>query len=655
MIPDRSSPRAPLRAGARPRATAALLRLARLPGRSRSALVPAPSRRHPPPGRSTGTGPRAATCSAAPGTGAPDPPTAGVSARLSARDGRSPAGRPSTVPERRQRRRLLAAELPRQRLVVPQGLRAARVRAARAGSCASSRSTTARRSGSTASRSAATPARYLPFELEAGGSRRDAASTGSSCGSTAAAAPLDVPSLGRAPRRPLHRRLVELRRHPAGGLPAPGRSDSTSRTSLVRPQLRCRTCTATVDVDGDGREPGAQRAPTATVEGAVGGQRIDVRARRVVAARRRARASARASDARRAAALEPGAAEPLQGRAAGCATATARSSSATRVHIGIRNFEVDERGRLLLNFRPVSLRGASMHEDDPVRGAALARRDIRANIDLLRDLGATMTRSHYPLHPLTLELADRYGIAGLVRDARLPDAGHAVPERPRAAAQRCGMLREMSAATATTLRCSSGASATRTRPSPAPGFTRYVRAGEARWPGASTRRGWSGSRFPAIRRSASSALHGARRARRERLLRLVPGPAELDRRPRGARPLSRPAARRLPAPGAVRDRVRRRGEPPRPGDREGHVRVPARTSSPTTWASSRRSRSSTARWSGSCVISVSSRATTAATRSPTPPIQPQGPRGRRGATESPHSTRSSEALGSKRRRDVRDR
>jgi len=28
----------------------------------------------------------------------------------------------------------------------------------------------------------------------------------------------------------------------------------------------------------------------------------------------------------------------------------------------------------------------------------------------LRDLGATMTRSHYPLHPLALELADRYGI-----------------------------------------------------------------------------------------------------------------------------------------------------------------------------------------------------------------------------------------------------
>jgi beta-glucuronidase len=51
-----------------------------------------------------------------------------------------------------------------------------------------------------------------------------------------------------------------------------------------------------------------------------------------------------------------------------------------------------------------------MHEDDPVRGAALRPDDIRANFALLRDLGANMTRSHYPMHPLALELADRYGI-----------------------------------------------------------------------------------------------------------------------------------------------------------------------------------------------------------------------------------------------------
>jgi beta-glucuronidase len=52
-----------------------------------------------------------------------------------------------------------------------------------------------------------------------------------------------------------------------------------------------------------------------------------------------------------------------------------------------------------------------MHEDDSVTGAALQPDAIRQNFSLLRDLGANMTRAHYPLHPLALELADRYGIA----------------------------------------------------------------------------------------------------------------------------------------------------------------------------------------------------------------------------------------------------
>ena len=77
---------------------------------------------------------------------------------------------------------------------------------------------------------------------------------------------------------------------------------------------------------------------------------------------------------------------------------------------GIRTLVVDDSGRLLLNGRHVALRGASMHEEDQTHGAALGPAEITANLNQLRDLGATMTRSHYPLHPLALELADRYGI-----------------------------------------------------------------------------------------------------------------------------------------------------------------------------------------------------------------------------------------------------
>jgi beta-glucuronidase len=78
--------------------------------------------------------------------------------------------------------------------------------------------------------------------------------------------------------------------------------------------------------------------------------------------------------------------------------------------VGIRTLTVDDRGRMLINGRHYALRGASMHEEDPSRGAALGPTDISANFDLLRNLGATMTRAHYPLHPLALEQADRHGI-----------------------------------------------------------------------------------------------------------------------------------------------------------------------------------------------------------------------------------------------------
>jgi beta-glucuronidase len=77
---------------------------------------------------------------------------------------------------------------------------------------------------------------------------------------------------------------------------------------------------------------------------------------------------------------------------------------------GIRLLERDDQGRMLINGRHFTLRGASMHEEDPTRGAALRPDDIRANFALLQELGANMTRSHYPMHPLALELADRYGI-----------------------------------------------------------------------------------------------------------------------------------------------------------------------------------------------------------------------------------------------------
>ena len=83
--------------------------------------------------------------------------------------------------------------------------------------------------------------------------------------------------------------------------------------------------------------------------------------------------------------------------------------SGYRLRSGIRSVKVVN-GRLTLNGRPVNLRGFGIHEDDPEKGFALdnAARD-RIFTDA-RDAGATMLRSHYPLHPYMHERADELGM-----------------------------------------------------------------------------------------------------------------------------------------------------------------------------------------------------------------------------------------------------
>lgn len=93
-------------------------------------------------------------------------------------------------------------------------------------------------------------------------------------------------------------------------------------------------------------------------------------------------------------------------------TASVRGRRVARfdVHTGLRTVAVRSDGRLTVDGRPATLRGAAVHEDNPVRGAALTSADRAQQIALLQQLGATVTRAHYPLHPDFLERADRAGI-----------------------------------------------------------------------------------------------------------------------------------------------------------------------------------------------------------------------------------------------------
>ncbi|SMO75198.1 glycoside hydrolase family 2 TIM barrel-domain containing protein [Propioniciclava tarda] len=83
----------------------------------------------------------------------------------------------------------------------------------------------------------------------------------------------------------------------------------------------------------------------------------------------------------------------------------------TTVTFGVRTIAVDPKRGLLLNGRPVKLRGACLHHDNgPLGGAAIARAEER-RVELLRAAGFNAIRSaHNPLSPAMLHACDRLGM-----------------------------------------------------------------------------------------------------------------------------------------------------------------------------------------------------------------------------------------------------
>jgi beta-galactosidase/beta-glucuronidase len=83
---------------------------------------------------------------------------------------------------------------------------------------------------------------------------------------------------------------------------------------------------------------------------------------------------------------------------------------AYRATFGVRKIETRRGGVILLNGKRLNLRGASIHEDDISEGGALSQRTRMLLVNRLKNLGGTITRSHYPLHPAFIEAFDRAGI-----------------------------------------------------------------------------------------------------------------------------------------------------------------------------------------------------------------------------------------------------
>jgi beta-glucuronidase len=79
------------------------------------------------------------------------------------------------------------------------------------------------------------------------------------------------------------------------------------------------------------------------------------------------------------------------------------------VRTGIRSIKVVN-GQLTLNGKPLHLRGFGVHEDSLDKGFAIDDAQREQQIGWLREEGAGLVRSHYPLHPYYYERMDELGI-----------------------------------------------------------------------------------------------------------------------------------------------------------------------------------------------------------------------------------------------------
>ncbi|MBX3433436.1 MAG: DUF4981 domain-containing protein [Pirellulales bacterium] len=79
-------------------------------------------------------------------------------------------------------------------------------------------------------------------------------------------------------------------------------------------------------------------------------------------------------------------------------------------NVGFRRIEI--RGsEMLVNGRPVKLRGVNRHEHDPEQGHALSEARMIQDVRLMKQANVNAVRTaHYPHHPRWYELCDEYGL-----------------------------------------------------------------------------------------------------------------------------------------------------------------------------------------------------------------------------------------------------
>ena len=273
--------------------------------------------------------------------------------------------------------------------------------------------------------------------------------------------------------------------------------------------------------------------------------------------------------------LEPRTANALHGRGSGSTTvAAARSSATGSTPASATSASTGSAGSSSTTARSTFAERAFTRT---IRrsGRRSAPSSYRTNIGFLKQLGATITRSHYPFHPYFLELADRNGIMvwSEIPVFRMASRLFAISEVRLKALRMLRREIDRDFNHPSVMVWSVGnENASR----PGTGLRKYIRKAARTVEDLDPTRlvGIATSGFPTVQKQqiyTELDVLGD-----QRLLRLVQRPARDDLGSDPAGRLSQPAALRLSEPGARHNRVRRRGQPPRSRNGEGHLRVPVR-------------------------------------------------------------------------------
>lgn len=109
-------------------------------------------------------------------------------------------------------------------------------------------------------------------------------------------------------------------------------------------------------------------------------------------------------------------------------TASGRVVEVVSCNVGFRKVEI-KGGELLVNGRPVLLKGVNRHEHDPDRGQAITVDSMVRDITVMKrnNINAVRT-SHYPNQPAWYDLCDRYGLY-LIDEANIESHGMGYGEK----------------------------------------------------------------------------------------------------------------------------------------------------------------------------------------------------------------------------------